>query len=376
MTKLFPVAITAAVIILLIWIVAVNVFFTVDERELAVVLQFGEPVASYTEPGLKMKLPFIQEVRRLPKTYQFWLGSEREILVDVPTADGKKVEVTPWAIWRITDPIRFIQELRTVANAEQRVKDFVRSELRDVITASRLVDVVRSSDRQLTYTLQVEIPVGLPAETAPRGTGAEADATSQVVTPFQPGATEKVRLGREKLVQRAKAGVQQSLRRTTAEKQIDRGIELVDLGIARIDFVPAVQEAAFRRLIAFLESVAAYYVNEGQRRKQEILNLTNYEVEKILGEGKREANRIRGEVEAEIIQMYADAIREMGEFYQFYRTLEVYKKAIGRNTRLVVTTDGEIYSFFRQLPQPAPVTTVAGGEIPATPAAATTPASN
>ncbi len=366
MTRVFRIAIDAAVFLLIAWLLLANMAFTVDERELAVVLQFGEPKAGYTEPGLKWKLPFIQEVRRLPKTYQFWLGSAREILVDVPTADGKKVEVTPWAIWRITDPVRFIQELRTVANAEQRIKDFVRSELRDVITANRLVDVVRSSDRQLTYTLQVDLPLGGASGTlleveSPVG----ADSPREVVG-FQPGAVEKVRLGRQKLVALAKAGVQQRLRQTTPEKLVERGIELVDLGIARIDFVPTVQEAAFRRLIAFLESVAAYYVNEGQRRKQEILNLTNYEVEKILGEGKREANRIRGEVEAEIIQMYAEAIREMGEFYQFYRTLDVYKKSFGKNTQLVVTTDADIFNLFRQMPLPPASPPMASG-VPAAP---------
>ncbi|MCS7238414.1 MAG: protease modulator HflC [Thermoguttaceae bacterium] len=375
MTRLFPAIITLAIVVVVLWILLTNVLFTVDERELAVVLQFGEPVAGYTEPGLKWKLPFIQQVERLPKTYQFWLGTGREILVDVPTADGKKVEVTLWAIWRITDPIRFIQELRTVSNAEQRIKDFVRSEVRDVITAHNLIEVVRSTNRKLTYTLQVEAPVQVGGDGALRPEAPSPNPQETVITPLQPGVTETVRLGRQKLVEQAKAGVQQTLGRDSQGRNISRGIELVDLGIARIDFVPAVQEAAFRRLIAFLESVAAYYVNEGQRRKQEILNLTNYEVEKILGDGKREANRIRGEVEAEVIQMYAEAIREMGEFYQFVRTLEVYKKAIGPNTRLVVTTDSDIFSFFRRLSEgpklpvasavgQAPVTTPTGASSP------------
>lgn len=369
MTRLFPTLITAAVVVIILWILLTNIFFTVDERELAVVLQFGEPVAGYTEPGLKWKLPFIQQVQRLPKTYQFWLGTGREVLVDVPTADGKKVEVTLWAIWRITDPVRFIQELRTVSNAEQRIKDFVRSEVRDVITAHSLVEVVRSTNRKLTYTLQVEVPPGAGSTGTPRTEETVDRPQGDTLTPLQPGVDTNVRLGRQKLVERAKAGVQQSLGQDQQRRAVNRGIELVDLGIARIDFVPAVQEAAFLRLIAFLESVAAYYVNEGQRRKQEILNLTNYEVEKILGEGKREANRIRGEVEAEIIQMYADAIREMGEFYQFYRTLEVYKKAIGPNTRLVLTTDSDIFAFFRQLPGGS--SPLAGSQPGQTPAAGT-----
>ncbi len=142
--------------LLLVYIVGRATLFTVNERELAVVLQFGDPVGSYTEPGLHFKLPLIQEVRRLPKTYQFWSG-ENDVLVDLPTKDGKKVEVTPWAIWRITEPAQFVRVLRTVEEAESRVSTFVRGEMRDVITSHDLAEAVRSSDRELTYTLQVEL---------------------------------------------------------------------------------------------------------------------------------------------------------------------------------------------------------------------------
>ena len=131
-----------------------TVCYTVSERELAVLLQFGQPVASRTEPGLYFKLPFIQEVLRLPKTLQVWHGTRQsEKLVDVPTADGKKVEVTVWAVWRITDPVQFVRTLRTVPNAESRVKEFVRSTARDTITTHNLAEIVRSTNRKMTYTL-------------------------------------------------------------------------------------------------------------------------------------------------------------------------------------------------------------------------------
>jgi membrane protease subunit HflC len=124
------------------------------------------------------------------------------------------------------------------------------------------------------------------------------------------------------------------------------------VGIARIDFVPAVQQAAFDRLIAFMESIAARHTNEGQRRKQEILNRTEAEVQKILGEGQRESNEIRGQVEAQIIQNYAEAIKQTGEFYNFVRTLEAYEKAIGAKTRLVLSTDSELFGLLKQVPPP------------------------
>ena len=90
---------------------------------------------------------------RLPKTLQVWHGTNQdEKLVDVPTADGKKVEVTVWAVWKITDPAQFVRTLRTVPNAESRVKEFVRSTARDTITTNNLAEIVRSTNRKMTYT--------------------------------------------------------------------------------------------------------------------------------------------------------------------------------------------------------------------------------
>src|SRR6516165_7901428 len=153
---------------------AESVLYTVTERELAVLLQFGEPVAERTKPGLYFKLPMIQEVMRLPKTLQVWHGtSQDEKLVDVPTADGKKVEVTVWAVWRITDPAQFVQTLRTVNNAESRVKEFVRSTARDTITTHKLAESVRSTNRKMTYTL------GLPPEMIAAATAAASAPPGQ-----------------------------------------------------------------------------------------------------------------------------------------------------------------------------------------------------
>jgi membrane protease subunit HflC len=340
-------------VLLLIVPVGRSIMFTVDERQLAVVLQFGEPVRTYTEPGLKFKLPLVQEVRHLPKTYQFWLGSGREVLVDLPTADGKKIEVTPWAVWRITDPKRFIEILRTVENAESRVKQFVRNQMRDVITANILAEVVRSTDRELTYTFQVE-PIELTESLQDLGLSPAADEPAvQPASTLERGADEPIEVGREKIVQEIKEMVQQGLASTEEGDAGGRGIELVDVGIAKIDFVDAVREEAFKRLIAKMESIAAGYTNQGERRKKEILNRTDYEVQKIEGEGKGQANKIKGEVDAEIIQKYAEAIRETGEFYNFVRTLEAYKMAIGPNTRLVLTTDSEMFKLLKSVP-PAP----------------------
>lgn len=331
---------------LVLLLVGRSVLYTINERELAVILQFGEPVASRTEPGLYLKAPFIQEVARLPKTLQVWHGTQpSDKLVDVPTSDGKKIEATVWAAWRITDPVLFVQTLRTIDNAESRVKEFVRSTARDIITANTLAEVVRSTDRTMSYSL------GLP-ESVVAQAGAAPEEVPGFVVP--PEAKERVREGRAKIMAQIKADAQSALASDGQSSSKGRGIELVDVGIARVEFVPQVREAAFNRAIALMEAIAVKATSEGEQRKKEIINKAEAEAELIRGQGSQEANRIRGQAEAQIIQDFAAAIRDSGDFYNFLRTLELYQKSLGKETRLVLTTDSALFHLLKEAPEVPP----------------------
>ena len=198
--------------------VARSVCYIVSERELAVLLQFGEPVASRTKPGLYFKAPFIQEVLRLPKTLQIWHGAEAAKLVDVPTADGKKIEVTLWAVWKITDPAQFVRTLRTLENGESRVKEFVRSTARDTITTHNLAEIIRSTDRKMTYTLglppEVVAAAAVDAQAKPKDPAKPAqDADDADVPDFlvPPEAREPVALGRLKIMDQIRQTAQTAL---------------------------------------------------------------------------------------------------------------------------------------------------------------------
>jgi membrane protease subunit HflC len=309
-----------------------------------------------------MKLPFIQEVRRLPKTLRFWRSGSGpgEVLEDLPTADGKKIEVSAWAVWRITDPDAFVRNLRTVENGEAAIKVRVRSAVRDVITAHDLEQAVRSTNRELTYTFQ-----DLLHQDAARGEAAPEEGAVAVAA--QPGVTGQVTVGREQIMRMVRDRVTEQLKKSGEGEAADRGIELVEVGISNIEFVPQVREAAFDRQRAFMESIAAGYSNAGLQRKQEILNMTNAEVERLLGEGEQQSRIIRGEADAENIAKYAAAIKETGDFYEFVRTLEVYQQALKGQTRLVLTTDSDV---LRLLKSPG-----AAGEKPATESAESVPVS-
>ncbi len=322
------------ILLVAIGVTALTTVYTVDEREYAVVLMFGRPVAERLEAGLYFKLPLVQTVKKFPRTRQLWGAQLRYVLPDLPTADGKKIEVIPWAIWRITSPEKFVQRVGSMQRAEALVADFVRGAIRDVLTQHKLIDIVRSTDRELTYRFGEE--------------AARAMAKMQGIQLQRPTVEERVSLGRDKITKQ----IIEELQRQLAGEG-DRGFEIVDVGIMKIDFVPDVRVAAFRRLAAFMESIAAFYREDGERIKQEILNRTKAEVARIEAEGKRDAARIRGEAEAEAIRLYAKAIRQAGDFYTLLRTLEAYENSFSQQTQLLLTTDSEFFRILNRL-SPAP----------------------
>ena len=216
--------------------------------------------------------------------------------------------------------------------------------IRDVITSYDLAEAVRSTDRELTYSFRFEdndAAVVEPPEGAPPVQALGAEVAS-------------IKIGREKIMDEIRRRIQQRLAvveegEVAVDGSTDRGIELVDVGISDISFVPSVRQASFDRLNAFMESIAAGYENVGQQRKQEIINATNAEVEKILGEGEEQSKLLRGNVDAQIIGEYAKAIEQTGEFYNFIKTLEVYEAALDGNTRLILTTDSPIFRLMNEM---------------------------
>ncbi len=316
------------------------VVYVVDQRELAVVLRFGQPVRSVTEPGLYFKVPLVESVRLLPSTLQFWGDDRSQVLPDLPTKDNKKIELVPWAVWKINDPIAFVQRMRTMDNAENRVAQFARGAMRDVITKYDLEDLVRSTDREMKMA-QLEFDADL-LETL-------AEALPEVELGKSKPKTKGI-IGREAILELIKSAARTSLAANESdEKNGSRGIELVDIGISHIDFVTTVRKTTFERWIAERDAISTRNVKEGEQRKQEILNKTNAEIEKIRGEGQRQASELRGRADAEIIKRYADAISEVGEFYSFVRTLEAYEKSINEKTELILTTDNDFLQQLQQL---------------------------
>jgi len=133
------------VVLALLAILLSNSFYTVDETEQVIITQFGAPVGSaVTEPGLKMKVPFIQTVNRFDKRFLEWDGDQNQ----VPTKDKKFIFVDSYARWQITDPLQFFRRLRDERGAQSRLDDILDGETRNAVASHDLVEIVRTSNRE------------------------------------------------------------------------------------------------------------------------------------------------------------------------------------------------------------------------------------
>lgn len=298
--------------------------FVIDEREQAVVLRFGAPVREFKDPGVHFKVPFVESVVTLPKTVQMWRG---ENIPDLPTSDDKKIDVEPWALWRIDDATAFVQRLRTMSAAEQRVAQITRSTVRDSVTQYNLAELVRSTNRMLS---EAEIGMSIPEE-------AEEIIQEAAIQP----QVSAIKLGRSKLLEKIRA---EAVRRSEA----GGGIELVDVGISQVDFVAVVREKTFDRWIEERRAISARIENVGKKESQEIVNKAKADAERIVGEGQRKASETKGKADADVIRRYAETIDRVGEFYTFVRTLEAYEKSLNSESRMILTTDSDFLRLLKE----------------------------
>ncbi len=316
--------------------------FILDEREMGVVLRFGAPKHSFTDPGLYFKIPFVDTVARIPKVKQFWGDTQGDLLPDLPTRDDKKIELTPWAVWRVSDPVLFVQRLRTMDIAEQRVEQIVRSSIRDVVTQNDLEEFVRSTNR----TLQISTT---PIDDAPL----LANAPPDLILKAEENKPKGIRVGRAEMLKKIKAEAQRRMAaKNDNEENASRGIELIDVGISQSGFVESVRRKTFDRWVSERQAISARNVNEGERLKAAIINESKSEVAKIEGEGQQKANEIRGKTDADVILRFADAMKKTGDFFSFVRTLEAYEKSIGPDSQLILSTDSPFFEQFRGIKKP------------------------
>ncbi len=293
--------------------------YTLDETEQAVVLQFGAPVGEpIIEPGLHFKKPFIQEVRRFDRRWLTWDGDPNQI----PTRGREFISVDTAARWRIVDALQFLKSVRDEAGAQSRLNDILDSVVRDRISSTELVEIVRSKDWEVDPS-EIERVV------------TETDEQQQQVLKAD------IRIGRQELTR--------SILEEASKSMPKYGIELVDVRIKRLNYIASVQKQVFNRMISERQRVAEGFRAEGQGQSAEIRGQTQREVAEIMSEAQRQAEVIRGQADAEATRVYNLAYSVDPEFYAFYRSLESYEKSLGADATLILQTSADYLRYLRDL---------------------------
>jgi len=281
---------------------AVTSFVVVDETEQAVVTQFGRPIAVLDEAGLYYKLPApVQRVRRFDRRTLFTTPPATELL----TADKKNVVIETYISWRIADPLKYLMALRTREFAEMRLTALVQSEL-----GSALGD--------LPFTALV------PGDSNGAREGSPQD---------DPEAGSEDGVGGLAALE---ADVHEACRRVAAE---DFGVEVMSLGVTRLNFPPQNLQSVFARMRAERARIARGYRSEGKAEAEKIRAEANRERSDIVATAEAEAARLRGEGEAEAARIYGDAYADHEHFFRFLRTLQTYERVFNDNTTLVLPAD-------------------------------------
>ncbi len=263
-----------------------NSFFVVQMTQHAIVLRFGQVVREpISEPGLYFKLPFIENVVVVDK---------RTLDLDLPvqavlSTDRQNLDVDAFARYRITQPLRFFQTVRTVPNANSRLASFVNASMRNIIAGTTMQALIRTDRDRLMNEIQREV---------------NREATTL-------------------------------------------GVEIVDLRLTRVDLPQLNQEAVFNRMQTERRQEAADLRATGNQQAVTIRARADREVVGIIAEANRRSEELRGAGDADRNRIFAEAFGKDPGFFSFYRTMQAYEQSMRQgDTRMVISPNSDFFRYF------------------------------
>ncbi len=296
----------------LILITLKSTLYVVQEPVQVIITQFGKPVGDpVTTPGLHAKIPIIQKAHRFDRRFLEWDGDANQL----PTKDKRFIWVDTYARWRISDPLLFFQRLRDERGAQTRLDDILDGETRNAIANHNLVELIRTSNREPEVNpLEAEDAVTL----------------------------DQINFGRDE--------IRREILRNAQPRTVDLGIEILDVQFKRINYVEEVRIKVYERMIAERRRIADRFRSEGQGEASRIRGERERDLKQIQSVAYKEAREIMGDADAIATQIYAAAYNpsiQSREFYEFLKTMEVYKTTLDSETSLILTTSGQFYKFLK-----------------------------
>ena len=275
--------IVLVVVLVLAAMAAEAVFFVVDERQQVVVTRLGEPMRTIKTPGLKYKVPFIEQVH---------VFSDRLLYSDadpapIYTMDKKNLIVDNFARWRIVDPLKFLKSVQTILGAQSRLDDMIYAAVREELGKRTLTEIVSGNRQEIMDRV-----------------------TQRSITD---------------------AG--------------ELGIEVIDVRIKRADLPEENKKNVYDRMRAERARQAKEYRAEGEEAALKIRAETDLAVTRLTSGAFQKAQLTRGEGDAEALRIYADAFQRDPKFYEFQRTLEAYERTLGEGTVIVLPLSTEFFQY-------------------------------
>ena len=275
--------------------VLMSSMFVVNQTQQALVLSFGKPIRVEQQPGLKFKIPFVQNVEFYDARLLDFDAESKEVIA----ADQKRLIVDAFVRYRITDPLRFKQTVGSEAVMRSRLNSILESSLRQVIGEVPLSAVI--SEKRAETMNKIKTLVNAQTRAA-----SEDSAT--------------------------RSGF---------------GIEVLDVRIKRADLPPANSEGIYKRMQTERQREAAEFRAKGAEDAQKIRSQADKERTILLAEAQKKAEITRGEGESQSTKIFAEAFGQDQEFFQFYRTMQAYRKTLDKgDTTMVLSPDNEFLKLY------------------------------
>lgn len=292
--------IATAIAILFLAVVVYDSFYVIEESEQGVLTHFGKVAPPVKEPGLHFKYPRpVSKVYKVDRRIRPLTGLSQELI----TEDQKNVLVDGYLLWRVADPIRFVESIRTESNAVERLSDLYRSST-GIVVSNKARDAF--------------VSLGLEHQDITMVSG-------EILDKVKPVAAS------------------------------DYGIDVIKAGIVEYTLPAENRPSVIRRMISERARIAARYRSEGEEQAIRIEAFAINEHEKIMAAAHAESTTILGRAEADAMTTLAAAYREDPAFYKFIRALDSYDSIIDRNTTLMLPADNELFKYLdgKEIPAPA-----------------------
>ena len=280
----------------LLLVLAMNTLYVVDQRKQAVVLRFGDPVRVVNafrdnDPGLKLKVPFLENVILLDKR-NLPLEADKE---EVISANQERLVVDAFLRYRISDPLQFYRTLRDERTAADRLERLVNSSLRQVLGNVSSNDIIAGQRAQLMLKTKADV--------------------------------------------------------TTRARQSRLGIEVIDVRIKRADLPAANQQAVFRRMQTARQQEAAQIRAVGEQQKREIIAGADREVTVTRATATQTAEKVRGDGDAKRAALFAGSYGRDPSFAAFWRSMRAYDVSLGQgDTTMVLSPESDFFKYFEKGP--------------------------